>query len=64
VVPIWYQWHDGAFWFVGRERSEWCRYIEADGGEALNLLWTTPKDQPGAPPRAIDAALLRHEPAR
>lgn len=31
VVPIWYQWHDGAFWFVGRERSEWCRYIEADG---------------------------------
>ena len=40
------------------------RYIEADGGEALNLLWTTPKDQPGAPPRAIDAALLRHEPAR
>jgi alpha-L-fucosidase len=40
------------------------RYIEADGGESLKLLWTTPKDEPGTAPRAIDAALLRHEPAR
>lgn len=40
------------------------RYIEADGGESLNLLWTTPKDGPDAAPRPIDAALLRHEPAR
>ena len=40
------------------------RYIEADGGESLKLLWTTPKDEPGSAPRAIDATLLRHEPAR
>lgn len=40
------------------------RYIEADGGESLKLLWTTPKDEPGTVPQAIDAALLRHEPAR
>jgi len=40
------------------------RYIEADGGESLKLLWTTPKDEPGTAPQAIDAALLRHEPAR
>lgn len=40
------------------------RYIEADGGEDLKLLWTTPKDGPGTAPRAIDASLLRHEPVR
>jgi len=40
------------------------RYIEADGGETLKLLWTTPKDEPGSAPRPIDATLLRHEPAR
>ena len=40
------------------------RYIEADGGESLKLLWTTPKDEPGTAPQAIEAALLRHEPAR
>ncbi|MDI9410843.1 MAG: alpha-L-fucosidase [Bacteroidia bacterium] len=40
------------------------RYIEADGGESLKLLWTTPKDEPGSAPRPIDATLLRHEPAR
>ncbi len=40
------------------------RYIEADGGESLKLLWTTPKDDAGTAPKAIDATLLRHEPAR
>jgi len=40
------------------------RYIEADGGESLKLLWTTPSDEPGTAPRPIDAMLLRHEPAR
>lgn len=40
------------------------RYIEADGGESLKLLWTTPADAPGTEPRAIDATLLRHEPVR
>ena len=23
VVPVWYLWEDGAFWAVGRKRSEW-----------------------------------------
>lgn len=30
VVPVWYQWDGENFWFVGRERAEWCRYMEAD----------------------------------
>ena len=40
------------------------RYIEADGGESLNLLWTTPADAAGTAPHAIDPSLLRHEPTR
>ncbi|MEY4181797.1 MAG: hypothetical protein RLZZ217_423, partial [Planctomycetota bacterium] len=39
-------------------------YIEADGGESLNLLWTTPADAAGTAPHAIDPSLLRHEPTR
>jgi len=30
VVPIWYQWDGTSFWFVGRERAEWCRFMEND----------------------------------
>ena len=30
VVPIWYQWDGTSLWFVGRERSEWCRFMQND----------------------------------
>jgi nitroimidazol reductase NimA-like FMN-containing flavoprotein (pyridoxamine 5'-phosphate oxidase superfamily) len=30
VVPMWHQWDGTSFWFVGRERSEWCKMMEAD----------------------------------
>ena len=30
VIPVWYQWDGEALWFVGRERSEWCRFIKAN----------------------------------
>jgi hypothetical protein len=30
VVPIWYQWDGEALWFVGRERSEWCKLMKND----------------------------------
>lgn len=31
VVPVWYQWDGQDFWFVGRERADWCRYLQNDG---------------------------------
>lgn len=30
VVPMWYQWDGSSFWFVGRERAQWCRYMDGD----------------------------------
>lgn len=30
VVPIWYQWDGESLWFVGRERSAWCTYMQHD----------------------------------
>lgn len=30
VIPVWYQWDGESIWFVGRERSAWCKYIEND----------------------------------
>ena len=31
VVPVWYQWDGSAMWFVGRQRAEWCKMVQADG---------------------------------
>ncbi len=31
VIPVWYQWDGEAMWFVGRQRSVWCKYIQNDG---------------------------------
>jgi len=31
VIPVWYQWDGEDFWFVGRQRSDWCKYLQADG---------------------------------
>lgn len=30
VVPVWYHWDGKSFWFIGRQRSEWCTYIQRD----------------------------------
>lgn len=30
VIPLWYHWDGLAFWLVGRERSEWCHYLQID----------------------------------
>jgi hypothetical protein len=30
VVPMWFQWDGTSFWFVGRERSLWCQYMDQD----------------------------------
>ena len=30
VVPVWYLWEDGAFWVVGRKRSEWVQDLIRD----------------------------------
>ncbi len=31
VVPVWYHWDGESIWFVGRQRSVWCKYIQNDG---------------------------------
>lgn len=30
VVPMWFQWDGENLWFVGRERSAWCKYMAQD----------------------------------
>ena len=30
IVPLWYLWRGGAFWLVGRRRSEWVKDLERD----------------------------------
>jgi len=35
VVPVWYHWDGEALWFVGRERSAWCKHIANDGRTAV-----------------------------
>jgi nitroimidazol reductase NimA-like FMN-containing flavoprotein (pyridoxamine 5'-phosphate oxidase superfamily) len=30
VVPVWYHWDGQSLWFIGRERSQWCSYIQRD----------------------------------
>ena len=35
VVPVWYHWDGNALWFIGRERSAWCKYIADDPRTAV-----------------------------
>ena len=35
VVPVWFQFADGGFYVVARERSVWARYLERDGRVSL-----------------------------
>jgi len=30
ITPLWYTWADGAFWVVGRKRSEWVQDLKAE----------------------------------
>ena len=30
VIPVWFHWDGEDFWFVGRKKAEWCRYLEQD----------------------------------
>ena len=43
VVPTWYQYADGGFYIVPRERSAWAKYLEKDGRVSLSI------DEPAAP---------------
>jgi hypothetical protein len=46
VVPIWFQYADGGYYIIARERSVWAGYLERDGRVALSIDggW----DQPNA----------------
>jgi Pyridoxamine 5'-phosphate oxidase len=35
VVPVWFQYAEGGFYIVARERSVWARYLERDGRVSL-----------------------------
>lgn len=37
VIPIWYHWADGRLWFVGREKSAWCTYLDRDPRVAVTI---------------------------
>lgn len=47
VVPSWYQYADGGFWIIPRERSVWAGYLARDGRVSLSI------DEPGAPYRKV-----------
>lgn len=47
VVPTWYQYADGGFYIVPRERSAWAKYLEKDGRVSLSI------DEPAAPYRKV-----------
>src|ERR1700730_8247395 len=35
VVPVWFQYADGGFYIIARERSVWAGYLERDGRVSL-----------------------------
>ena len=37
VVPVWYQYKDGGFYIIPRERSNWARYMENDKRVYLDI---------------------------
>ncbi|HLZ07896.1 MAG TPA: pyridoxamine 5'-phosphate oxidase family protein, partial [Chloroflexota bacterium] len=36
VVPVWFQFADGGYYIVARERSVWAGYLERDGRVSLS----------------------------
>jgi hypothetical protein len=47
VVPTWYQFADGGFWIIPRQRSAWAAHLERDGRVSLAI------DEPVAPYRKV-----------
>ena len=47
VVPTWYQFADGGFWIIPRQRSAWAAHLERDGRVSLAI------DEPAAPYRKV-----------
>ena len=37
VVPVWFQYADGGFYIIARERSVWAGYLERDGRVSLSI---------------------------
>lgn len=35
TVPVWWLWHDGAFWLTGTSTRVWCKQLIADGRASL-----------------------------
>ena len=36
-VPCWFEWRDGCFWVVPRQRSKWAGYLKRDGRCAFTI---------------------------
>lgn len=55
VVPCWFEYSEGVFWIIPRQRSVWAKHIEKDGRVALTI------DETGPPYRKVlvegDAAI-------
>ena len=47
VVPVWYHWDGSAFWIVGRKKSRWAEFLEADPRVSLVI------DEPVPPIRKV-----------
>jgi hypothetical protein len=47
VVPTWFQFADGGFWIIPRQRSVWAEYLAADGRVSLSI------DEEAAPYRKV-----------
>ena len=35
TVPVWWLWHEGAFWLTGTSTRVWCKQLIADGRASL-----------------------------
>jgi hypothetical protein len=46
VVPVWFQFADGGFYIIPRERSAWARFLQRDG--RVSLCIDAPPEDPGA----------------
>ncbi len=47
VVPVWYEWREGAFWIAAWPDSRWARYVAANAHVALTV------DEPWPPLRRV-----------
>ena len=52
VIPVWYQWDGEAIWFVGRERSVWCKYIQND--PRVSVVIDAPHSEPNEAGQSVE----------